>query len=72
MDKVYFQNTVQDYVVALGIILIGSLFILLFKKRVFIKIKEWSSRSQTRFDDFLVDALDRFGIPAAQWLQAWV
>ena len=72
MDKVYFQNTVQDYLIALGIILLGSLFILLFKKRVFIKIQEWSNRTQTRFDDFLVDALERFGIPAAHFTVIYI
>lgn len=64
MDKIYFQNSVQDYLIALGIILVGSAFINLFKKRFFIRFKEWSNRTESKFDDFFVDALDRFGIPA--------
>ncbi|HEY0668979.1 MAG TPA: mechanosensitive ion channel domain-containing protein [Sphingobacteriaceae bacterium] len=64
LDKVYFRNTVNDYLIALSIVLIGTSLLTLFKKKFFIKIKQWSGRTTNNFDDFVVEAVDRFGIPA--------
>ena len=64
MKAVYFQNSVQDYLIALGIILVGSLVVTVFKKKVFTRLKRLTQRTNTSFDDFVISAIDRFGIPA--------
>ncbi|PKK35760.1 mechanosensitive ion channel protein MscS [Siphonobacter sp. SORGH_AS_0500] len=64
LQKVYWRNTVQDYLITLGIIMLGLLLVRLFKKYIIAKLKILTSRTKSYFDDYLVDSMDRFGIPA--------
>ncbi|SFC21425.1 Small-conductance mechanosensitive channel [Parapedobacter composti] len=63
MEKVIFENTLQSYLIAAGIIVLGILVIRLFKR----SILEWLSRmvkkSDTTFDDFLVHGLSTAILP---------
>ncbi len=64
LQKVYWRNTVQDYLITLGIILLGLVLVRLFKKYILTRLKVLTSRTKSYFDDYLVDSMDRFGIPA--------
>lgn len=64
LQRVYWRNTVQDYLITLGIILLGLVLVRLFKKGVLGKLRQWTSRTKSNLDDYLVDSMDRFGIPA--------
>ncbi|HEY0899143.1 MAG TPA: mechanosensitive ion channel family protein [Sphingobacteriaceae bacterium] len=64
LNDVYFGNTVRDYLISAGIIAVGFSVIRIFKKRFFVKIKQWSENTSNHLDDFIAEALDRFGIPA--------
>ncbi|WP_017730772.1 mechanosensitive ion channel family protein [Nafulsella turpanensis] len=63
LDKAYWGNTVQDYLIALGIIILGILLIKIFKRTIFAGIRRWTQRSSTKIDDFIVTSIDRFGLP---------
>lgn len=64
LERVYFGNTVLDYVIALGIILAGFLVVAVFKRVVLQKIKGWTEKTTTNFDDYIIQSIERFGIPA--------
>ncbi|MBB6611207.1 mechanosensitive ion channel family protein [Pontibacter sp. Tf4] len=64
LNRVYLHNTIQDYLIAAGIILIGSLLITIFRKSVLSRLRAWTENTHTRFDNFVVSSFSRFGIPA--------
>ena len=67
LERTYFKNTIQDYFIALAIIIIGLLLISLFKRTVFERIKRWTKKTNTHLDDFVIDSINRFGIPALRY-----
>lgn len=64
LDRVYYQNTVQEYLIALGSILLGILLVKLFKRFLLKKLKVLTAKTSTKADDFIVDSIEKFGIPA--------
>ena len=64
LEQVYFGNTVLDYLIALGIILAGFLIVMIFKRVILQRIKRWTEKTVTNFDDYVVRSIERFGIPA--------
>ncbi|MGV3505280.1 MAG: mechanosensitive ion channel family protein [Adhaeribacter sp.] len=64
LNRTYLHNTVQDYLISLAIILVGLLAIRLFKNILLKRIVGWSGKTKTHLDDFIVSAIERFGIPA--------
>lgn len=65
LEREYFENSVQEYLIALGGILIGLLLIKAFKKIILNRIGEFFARTKTDVDDFLLDSFARFVIPLA-------
>ena len=64
LERVYFHNTVREYLIALGIIVIGLLLVKALRKFVIVRAEKWTARTTTKIDDFIVNSIDRFGIPA--------
>jgi small-conductance mechanosensitive channel len=67
LKRTYFGNTVQDYLIALGIIIIGLLLVRFFKRIVLERVRNWTRKTNTHLDDFVMDSISRFGIPALQF-----
>ncbi|MEJ8802844.1 mechanosensitive ion channel family protein [Pontibacter sp. H249] len=63
LDRVYFQNTVQDYIIVLSAIFIGMLLIKYFKSTILLRIIKWTESTDTKFDNFIVEGINKFGIP---------
>ncbi len=63
-DRVYFHNTLLDYIIAAAIIIIGMSVIKAFKRTILNRIKKWTGQTHTHFDDFIIEGIERFGIPA--------
>jgi small-conductance mechanosensitive channel len=63
LNTVYFDNSVQDYLIAAGIILGGILLLRLFRKTLLSSLKNWASKTETTLDDYMVTGLERFGLP---------
>ena len=63
LSTTYFNNTTQEYLIATGIILFGILLLRVFKRTLLIKLKKWSDKTETLVDNYIVDGIERFGIP---------
>jgi len=72
LSKVYYNNTVQDYLIALGIIVGGLVIIAFFKKSILSRLEVWSARTETNIDNFAVSALDKFGLPALNFIILYI
>lgn len=64
LERTYFHNTVLDYMIALGIILLGFIFIGAFKRVVLTRLLKLTEHTHTSFDNYVVEGLERFGVPA--------
>ncbi|MBA9076760.1 MULTISPECIES: mechanosensitive ion channel family protein [Rufibacter] len=64
LDRVYYHNTVLDYLIAIGIIVVGLLLAKSFKHLFLQRVKNWAHHTKTNLDDFIVDSIDRFLVPA--------
>ncbi|WP_299757385.1 mechanosensitive ion channel family protein [uncultured Pontibacter sp.] len=64
LERVYFHNTVQTYLIAIGFILLGLILISFFKHRILTRIARLTQRTKSNFDNHLVESIDRFGVPA--------
>ncbi len=68
----YFHNTVQEYLISLGIILAGLALIRFFKSYVLSRAILWSQRTKTHFDDFVIGSVKRFGVPAMYYMAIYI
>ncbi|GAB2530044.1 mechanosensitive ion channel family protein [Rufibacter soli] len=62
--RTYYNNSVFDYLVALGIIVIGLVLVRSFKHVFLKRVKNWVRNTKTHLDDFLVEGVERFLLPA--------
>lgn len=68
LEKIYYGNTIEDYLIALAIMLGGILVIRVFRKRLLGQLKKWTEKTETNFDDYLVKGIERFGLPILNFL----
>src|SRR5690554_1053983 len=64
LERSFWNNTFYDYLFVFGGILLGIFIIKLLKGPVLNKIKKITSKTASRIDDYIVDSVDRFGVPA--------
>lgn len=64
LQQVYFGNTVQAYLIAVGMAVGGILVLRLLKRTLLRWLAALASRTHTHFDDGLVESVRRFGLPA--------
>lgn len=67
LDRVFFHNTVLDYFIALGIILVGTILLRILKKVFLRQLVAWSQRTTATVDDVVIRSIERFGIAALQF-----
>lgn len=60
---VFFGNTLQDYLRALGVLIVIVLSCALAKRVILRHLARWAERTSTDFDDFLVSILRKIGTP---------
>lgn len=63
LNRVYWGNTVQNYLIALAVILGGMLLLRIIKKKVIALLKRWAEKSEGTLDDFLVSLLEKNLLP---------
>lgn len=62
-SQVFLGNTLKDWTIAIGIIIV-TFFVLRIARNIVLKrLKVWSQRTNTQFDDFLISLINRFVIP---------
>src|SRR5690554_5721788 len=64
LQRSILSNTVYDYLIAIGIIVIGFMVIWLFRGPVLRKLQSLTDKTTTNIDDYIVTSIQRFGIPA--------
>jgi small-conductance mechanosensitive channel len=72
LSRSYLNNTVQDYLLAAGGIILGIILMHLFKKVLIIPFKRLASRTKTTVDDYIIDGLQRFGLPVLSIIVIYV
>lgn len=63
LSRIYFGNSIQNWLISLSILLAGILMIAIFKRVVLKRIKVWAFRSETTFDDFLISNFEKSVVP---------
>ncbi len=72
LERIYFGNSVLDYLIALGIIVIGSVAVIILRRSLIRLLRALAGRTVNRYDDHIVDSIDRFGIPALHFFIFYV
>ncbi|MBO9563636.1 MAG: mechanosensitive ion channel [Niastella sp.] len=62
-SQVFLGNTLKDWAIAIGIIICTFIALNIARRIVLSRLKLWSQRTNTQFDDFLVALINRFVIP---------
>lgn len=62
-DRILFGNPLQDWAIALGIILVSFTVIKILRGPVLGKLRKWSLKTTILFDDFIVVAIEKTVIP---------
>ena len=63
LEKVYYENTLQNYLIALGIVVLGFVAVRIFKSVINNRLRKLSERTTTNIDDYVIESINRFGIP---------
>ncbi|HVZ95269.1 MAG TPA: mechanosensitive ion channel domain-containing protein [Chitinophagaceae bacterium] len=63
LNKIFFGNPVQDWLIAFGIVVVAFSIIKIFKGPLLKEMKKWSAKTTNTFDDFLVMAIEKDVIP---------
>jgi small-conductance mechanosensitive channel len=67
LDQVYYHNTVRDYLIVAGIIVLSVLLLRLFKRLFINRLRALAAKTEGKADDFIIDGIDRFGLPVIQF-----
>jgi small-conductance mechanosensitive channel len=67
LDQVYYNNTIRDYLIALSIIVLSILVLRAFKRVIIKRLRIAAAKTTSTTDDFIIDGLDRFGLPIIQF-----
>ena len=68
LKRTYFDNTVQEYFIAAGAVLLGMVLLRLFRKTILRALQKWSRSTETSIDDFIVNAVEKFGMPVLNFI----
>jgi small-conductance mechanosensitive channel len=62
-SQVFWGNSLKDWAIAISIIVVTLLVLRIARNIMLRRLKLWSQRTNTQFDDFLISLSDRFVIP---------
>lgn len=62
-NTIYFGNSLIAWVGAIAVIAVCFILLKLFKKGILRKLKKWSEKTKTSFDDFLLESVEKSVIP---------
>lgn len=65
LDKVYWGNTVEHWLVSMIVLFVGIVVVKLIKRTILSALKRWASRTVTNADDFVLSTVDKAVIPMA-------
>ncbi len=59
----FLGNTLENWAVFIAVLLVGIIILYNIKRILLRKLKELVTRTQSNFDDFIVDVIERSGVP---------
>jgi len=63
LDQSFYGNRVYNYLVVLGIFILGIIVLTVFKKIILSKLKKWAEKTKTTLDDFLIKGIEKSILP---------
>lgn len=63
LEHNFVGNTVQEYLMVLGGIILGILLVKIFKRFVLRRIEKWIGSTENDIDDYVFESFDKFVIP---------
>ena len=63
LNQTYFGNTLEAYLIALGILIGGVVLIKIFKTIILFRLKKWAEKTETTLDDFLIKGIEKSIVP---------
>lgn len=63
LNQIYFGNSIKDFIICLGIIIISILIVRVFKFLVLRRLKKFAEKSKTTVDDIIISAIEKFLLP---------
>jgi len=63
LDQIYLGNTIQKYLIAIGIFVLGIILVKIFRKVVLNKLKKWAEKTDTTLDDFIIIGIQKSVVP---------
>ncbi|GIK59442.1 MAG: mechanosensitive ion channel family protein [Ignavibacteriota bacterium] len=63
LNQTFWGNTIQSYLIALGIFIIGVLIVKVLQKIVLFRLKKWAAKTETTIDDLLIKSIEKSIIP---------
>ena len=62
-QEVYFGNSLKDWIIAIGIIVVAGLILYWLKRIVLSRLKRWASKTSNSIDDIIIAGIERSVIP---------
>ena len=62
-DQTLWGNTVERYLIAVGIFVGGIILIKIFKTIILHRLKKWAEKTETTLDDFLIKGIEKSIVP---------
>lgn len=63
LDQNFIGNSVQEYLMVLGAIILGIFIVKIFKRFVLKRIEKWIGDTENDIDDYVFESFDKFVIP---------
>ncbi len=63
LSKIFFGNSVQNWLLALAVFTVGWLIIRVFKRVILKSLKRWSLKSKANLDDFFIETVEKSVVP---------
>ena len=67
MERVYFENSVADYLIVIGLFLAALIAIKIFKHYILKRLKKLAEKTTTTIDDFLIRIIQKQILPLANF-----
>jgi len=64
LHQQYWGNSILDYLIAAAVIILGTLIVRVLKSTILRRIKKWAETTETQNDNYVIDSVERFGLPA--------
>ena len=71
-EKIYFGNSILDWIIALGIVVTGIIILYVIKRIALIQLKKWASKTNNSIDDIIIRGIERSLIPLLYVLIVYV